>query len=182
MVEYYAAYWNFEDSMRFTEGLLSAVIGEACGSPRTPAGEGHQIDWTPPYPRVTFRELIQRDSGIDIDEHENAESLLAAILDDPASDEPRLVYGDWLTERGDPRGELIALQYKRLDAGKLPAKEAKREKQLLAEHGAKWMHPLDAVVRDPRFERGFVHGCGLVAFETDAQREALKKRQAKIEP
>jgi uncharacterized protein (TIGR02996 family) len=36
--------------------------------------------------------------------------LLAAIGRDPSQLEPYLVYADWLTERGDPRGELIALQ------------------------------------------------------------------------
>ncbi len=36
--------------------------------------------------------------------------LRAAIIADPDADEPRLVYADWLMERGDVRGELIRLQ------------------------------------------------------------------------
>jgi uncharacterized protein (TIGR02996 family) len=36
--------------------------------------------------------------------------LLAAIAAAPDDEAPRLVYADWLTQRDDPRGELIALQ------------------------------------------------------------------------
>jgi uncharacterized protein (TIGR02996 family) len=36
--------------------------------------------------------------------------LLAAVLASPRDDAPRLVYADWLMEKGDPRGELIARQ------------------------------------------------------------------------
>jgi uncharacterized protein (TIGR02996 family) len=35
--------------------------------------------------------------------------FLRAILDNPADDTPRLVYADWLEERGDPRGEYLRL-------------------------------------------------------------------------
>lgn len=38
------------------------------------------------------------------------DDLYAAILADPDSDEPRLVYADALQAAGDPRGELIAIQ------------------------------------------------------------------------
>jgi uncharacterized protein (TIGR02996 family) len=35
------------------------------------------------------------------------EAFLRAIIDHPADDAPRLIYADWLDERGDPRGEFI---------------------------------------------------------------------------
>jgi uncharacterized protein (TIGR02996 family) len=38
------------------------------------------------------------------------DELLAAVLANPDADEPRLVYADWLTANGDPRGELITVQ------------------------------------------------------------------------
>ena len=47
--------------------------------------------------------------------------LLARIYDDPEEDEARLVYADLLQTRGDPQGELIALQV-------LPGNDAKRKK------------------------------------------------------
>jgi len=35
-------------------------------------------------------------------------AFFAAIADEPLSDKPRLIYADWLDERGDPPGEFIA--------------------------------------------------------------------------
>src|SRR5262249_52162165 len=37
-------------------------------------------------------------------------AVLSAIHADPATDAPRLIYADWLEERGNPLGELIRLQ------------------------------------------------------------------------
>lgn len=39
-----------------------------------------------------------------------APELIDAILGAPDDDRPRLVYADWLTEQGDPRGEFIQVQ------------------------------------------------------------------------
>ena len=38
--------------------------------------------------------------------------LRTAIFANPDDDAPRLVYADWLLERGDPRGEFIQIQCK----------------------------------------------------------------------
>lgn len=56
---------------------------------------------------------------------------LAAIRAAPDDDAPRLVYADWLIERGDPRGELIQLQC-RLASEALP--NATRRKMRIAEN------------------------------------------------
>lgn len=58
--------------------------------------------------------------------------LLAAVYQDPAADEPRAVYADFLSERGHPLGELIALQLARA-AGRRGNKT--REQALLDQHG-----------------------------------------------
>jgi uncharacterized protein (TIGR02996 family) len=116
----------------------------------------------------TEEELFAAAAGSSAD----AAGFMTEILADPLADPPRLVYGDWLDERGDPRGEFIALQYKRLEHG-LTGKEARRERELIKDNASSWIHPLDAVVKKPRFERGFLSGCGEVLFETARQREAL---------
>ena len=41
---------------------------------------------------------------------ETERGLLQAILEEIDGDTPRLVYADFLEERGDPRGEFIRLQ------------------------------------------------------------------------
>jgi uncharacterized protein (TIGR02996 family) len=88
-----------------------------------------------------------------------ADAFVQAILDDPDDDSLRLIYADWLEERGDPRGEFIRVQYALagMDAddprrGPLEA----REQTLLTEHAAGWAGPLPGLVEKYTFGRGFV--------------------------
>lgn len=78
MLEFYWAYANYEDLMKFTEEMLSDVAREVTGS--------YQISWhdqvfdlTPPWPRQTYRDLLLKDTGIDIDKVDDEKKLLAAI-------------------------------------------------------------------------------------------------------
>ncbi len=92
--------------------------------------------------------------------------LLAAIYAAPEDDDPRLVYGDWLSERGDPRGEMIVLQIAKA-RGKLSREQAARERDLVAGHGAAWLAPLPILKTGARFERGFVVACQTHALLDD---------------
>jgi uncharacterized protein (TIGR02996 family) len=81
--------------------------------------------------------------------------LLATILADPDATAPRLILADFLHEKGEPRGELIAVQCQLAglasnDERKRAPLEA-REKELLKKHGAAWS-PKNGKLR---FERGF---------------------------
>ncbi len=73
------------------------------------------------------------------------EALLEAVLAQPDDDAPRLVCADWLQSRGDPRGELIAIQCKR-EQGEheegVSEELVARERALLAEHGDAWLAEL----------------------------------------
>ncbi|HVN01403.1 MAG TPA: TIGR02996 domain-containing protein [Caulobacteraceae bacterium] len=81
------------------------------------------------------------------------EQLLAAILAAPADDRPRRAYADWLTRRGDPRGEFITLQLRdgdnHADWRARDAAEAIRQ-----EHGADWVPPIKGLTVIA-FRRGF---------------------------
>ncbi|MFA6023951.1 MAG: lysine--tRNA ligase [Candidatus Gracilibacteria bacterium] len=84
MLEYYAAYWNYEDNMNFTEEMLTHAIKELFGSTkvtiRSRDGEDRIVDFKAPWPRLDFGEMIKKDSGIDIYEHyDDAPALRAAI-------------------------------------------------------------------------------------------------------
>ncbi len=74
--------------------------------------------------------------------------LLAQVYAAPEDDAPRLIYADWLQQRDDPRGELIALQIERARA-KARKGGRQREDELLAEYAAAWAAPLE-----PRMVRG----------------------------
>src|SRR5262245_31158206 len=91
-------------------------------------------------------------------------ALLAAIHAAPRDDAPRLVYGDWLLEQGDPRGELIALQYKRR-SGSLDKAAMDRETELIEEHGAMWLGELAGVARGRGFDRGFLSSVYVLAHD-----------------
>ena len=94
------------------------------------------------------------------------DTLLAAVLAHPDDDHTRSVYADALQERGDPRGEFIALQLAKTDE--------KRQRKLLDEHGRDWIAPLDAAIKPDsiRFARGFLDACR-VEWKTPKQRQQL---------
>jgi lysyl-tRNA synthetase, class II len=79
MLEWYAAYWNYEDNMAFTERMVRHAIQEATGGLVVERG-GRKIDFGAPFPRRRIRDLILEGSGVDIDQHETAESLKKAIF------------------------------------------------------------------------------------------------------
>ena len=83
------------------------------------------------------------------------EALLTQIFRNPADTGARLVYADWLLERGDARGELIHLQCKEL----LDAREEKRMRGLLRKHAKTWLGPVSGAtdVRSRVWDRGFLH-------------------------
>ncbi len=78
MVEWYAAYWNYQDNMDFTEGLILHLVDTLIGTRQIEVG-GATLDFSPPWPRISMRELILRDSGIDYAELADADAVRAAI-------------------------------------------------------------------------------------------------------
>ncbi len=91
-------------------------------------------------------------------------ALVRAICDAPHEDAPRLVYADWLTDRGDPRGEFIAAQCLRT------IESRERWAALLHQHEAAWAAHVRALpnVRY-RFERGFISHVELDTIESFLQ-------------
>ena len=79
MVEGYSAYWNYEDNMKFMKEMITYILGKLYdGNLNIQIGD-KTIDFGGEWPVVSFRELILKDCGIDIDKFETAESLLAEI-------------------------------------------------------------------------------------------------------
>ena len=87
-------------------------------------------------------------------------AFLQNIRQRPHDDAPRLIFADWLEERGDPRGEFIRLQCLRFgytigDARKSPLVE--REQALLQRHRERWVGPLLQRGIGWEFRRGLLH-------------------------
>ncbi len=108
MLEFYAAYWNYEDNMAFTEELVRHVVREATGGLVVRRGE-REIDFGAQFPRHTLRDLILEHGGVDIDLHPDAPSLRAAIA----------ARGLELERMDAGRGSLIDQLYKRTARPKL---------------------------------------------------------------
>ncbi len=105
----------------------------------------------------------------------NGAALLEAVLTHPDDDAPRLVYSDWLTEQGDPRGEFIAVQCARarLEADVPEQRELiEREWALLQVHEETWRTAAAPGVTSAKFRRGFIDDLTLsaTAFVDDAER------------
>jgi uncharacterized protein (TIGR02996 family) len=84
----------------------------------------------------------------------------------PADDAPRLVYADWLEERGDPRGSFIRIQcaLAALTDDDLRRSDLQQvERYLLAGHAAAWAREFAGRVSGWQFRRGFVEEITLSA-------------------
>ncbi len=77
-LEFYAAYWNYEDVMAFTERMVAYAAQETLGT-TTITYAGDEIDLSPPWRRITMREAIKQFAEIDYMEYSDAESLAKAI-------------------------------------------------------------------------------------------------------
>ncbi|MBF0443779.1 MAG: lysine--tRNA ligase [Oligoflexales bacterium] len=73
-VEWYAAYWNFEDNMKFVMNLIQETVQEISGDMKI-IYDGAEIDFSGQWPIITYRDLIFRDTGVDLDLFRDAESL-----------------------------------------------------------------------------------------------------------
>lgn len=92
------------------------------------------------------------------------DAFLRAIRDHPADDTARLVFADWLADRGDPdRGDFIRIEVElaRRDPDDEAAERRRpalfaRRAELLKAHRQGWIEPFLPHARDVKFERGFV--------------------------
>jgi lysyl-tRNA synthetase class 2 len=78
MLEYYAAYWNYRDNMRFVREMIQTVVREALGTLKIRVS-GNEIDLGGEWPERSYRELVHADCGIDLAEHGDHRALEAAI-------------------------------------------------------------------------------------------------------
>ena len=77
MMEFYAAYWNYQDLMQFTESLVRDAAEKAVGTLLLTYG-GKPVDLSKPFARLTIREAILKhtEAGEHVD---NAEWLRQAL-------------------------------------------------------------------------------------------------------
>lgn len=107
MLEAYCAYYNYCDNMIFIKDLLVTVISKVYGTTTISIGD-KTIDFSRDWPIVSFRELVYKDCGIDIDRCQTTKDLLAEIKKHNIS----LESSTDIASMG--RGNLIDLLYKKV--------------------------------------------------------------------
>ena len=78
MLEWYEAYADYNDIAEELEGLVSAVAQAVLGKTKIER-EGEAIDLSPPWRRITLRDAIRDETGIDVMEHPSREELAKAM-------------------------------------------------------------------------------------------------------
>jgi|SRR5215211_1087410 len=88
MLEWYEAYSDYEDVARELEELIGFVASEV--------GYGGEVDFSPPWRRMTLRDAIREGTGVDVLEKRDRDALVAAAREngielDPGEVWPKLV-------------------------------------------------------------------------------------------
>lgn len=78
MIEGYSAYFNYKDNMQLMQDMIVHLVQELFSSTTISIGD-QEVDFSGEWPTVSFRELILKDTGIDIDDYPDAAGLLARI-------------------------------------------------------------------------------------------------------
>lgn len=91
-LEFYEAYADYHDVMRRTEEMIAYVAEQVLGAPQL-EWQGHQIDLTPPWQRISLRQAILDESDIDYQEFPDAESLALEMRRQGLDADPRQGWG-----------------------------------------------------------------------------------------
>lgn len=112
MIEGYSAYYNYRDNMKLMHDMITYIISNLFdGNLNVKIGD-KEIDFGSEWQEVTFRELLIKDCGIDIDKYETAADLLEEIKKNNIELED-----ENLEKLG--RGNLIDLLYKKVSRPKI---------------------------------------------------------------
>lgn len=114
MVEHYSAYWDYKKNMEFTENMLTTIIQKLKGTLKlnilNKNNEMIEVDFSLPWRKVSFREILLADCGIDIDKFPDGEDLKKEIQEKGIHIEDMKTLG---------RGNLIDALYKKCSRPKL---------------------------------------------------------------
>ncbi len=102
-LEFYWAYKNYEDLMKFTEEMISAVVKNVVGNTEVQFDKT-SIFFKAPFARVTFSEAVKKATGIDIDKEKDEKSLVKAMAKKKLALDTNGVVG---------HGELLDALYKK---------------------------------------------------------------------
>lgn len=112
MIEGYSAYWNYEDNMKFLRGMIIYIFDKLFNGNLVVEIGDKQIDFGGEWDIVSFRDLVLKDCGIDIDQYSTASELLAKIREKNID-----IHEENIENLG--RGNLIDVLYKKVSRPKI---------------------------------------------------------------
>ncbi len=139
MLEYYWAYADYEILMKFTEEMIAEMLKEVLGS-LVISYQGKELDFTPPWPRVTYREALLKQTGIDIGVADTEEKLRHEITKQHVNLDLKEVVG---------YGELLDVLYKHTTRSHLTGP------LFLTERPTAFVALAKRLPHDPRFTASF---------------------------
>lgn len=74
-MEFYAAYWDMEKGMKFSEDLFKKIVFEVTGGYETEY-EGHKINWKNDFKPVDYFTEFKKETGIDLNEDVSVADLM----------------------------------------------------------------------------------------------------------
>ncbi|ADP78242.1 lysine--tRNA ligase [Pseudofrankia inefficax] len=80
MLEWYAAYWDYRDNMRFVRELILAILDDVIGS-RTVTYEGTKLDFGADWPVIDYRDAVESRTGVDLRVVRDFETLKTKCAD-----------------------------------------------------------------------------------------------------
>ncbi len=78
MLEWYAAYWDYRDNMRFVQELVQATLDHVLGT-RVVELEGISLDFDGSWPEIDYRDAVRDATGIDLHAVRDVAELRRAI-------------------------------------------------------------------------------------------------------
>ncbi|QQK07931.1 lysine--tRNA ligase [Miniphocaeibacter halophilus] len=96
-IELYQAYGDYEDMMDITENMVSTIAQEVLGTMKVDY-QGTELDFTPPWKRITMVDAIKEYSGIDFNNIETAEEAMKIAKEKEVEIDDDLTRGEIISE------------------------------------------------------------------------------------
>jgi len=97
LLELYEAYSDYEGIMTLTENLISHVAQEVLGTQHV-IYQGHEVDFTPPWPRARMLDLVKEHAGVDFSLVNSDEEARAMARQAGLTLAPKATFGQALDE------------------------------------------------------------------------------------